>query len=156
YVAWLSQETGRAYRLPSEAEWEYACRAGTTTRYSFGDAITPKKANYGDLGFARTSKVDSYPAKPSGRTSEVGSYPANPWGLYDMHGNVWVEDDWHESYQGAPSDGSAWKDASSRQNPPLCVLRGGSGTYDSRSCRSACRGWYRAGGDGWGSALGFR
>ena len=98
-TAWLSQETGRAYRLPSEAEWEYACRAGTTTRYSFGDAITPDDANYADSGLSRTS--------------EVGAYPANPWGLHDMHGNVWewVEDDWHENYRGAPTDGSAWKDA---------------------------------------------
>ena len=84
YVAWLSQETGQAYRLPSEAGWEYACRAGTTSRYSFGDAITARDVNYADSGL--------------GRTSEVGAYPANRWGLHDMHGHVWewVEDDWHE------------------------------------------------------------
>ena len=70
YLAWLSQEAGRGYRLPSEAEWEYACRAGVMSRYSFGDAITPHDANYGDSQL--------------GRTSEVGAYPANRWGLYDM------------------------------------------------------------------------
>jgi formylglycine-generating enzyme required for sulfatase activity len=114
YIAWLSQETGKTYRLPSEAEWEYACRAGTTTRYSFGDAITPQNANYGDSGL--------------GRTSEVGTYPANPWKIHDMHGNVWewLKDDWHENYQSAPTDGSAWKDAQKGREPRLCVLRGGS------------------------------
>jgi len=83
-------------RLPSEAEWEYACRAGTTSRYSFGDAITPKDANYNESGYSKTS--------------ETGTYPPNNWGLYDMHGNVWewVQDDWHANYQGAPEDGSVW------------------------------------------------
>src|SRR5262249_48685014 len=124
YIAWLSQETGRAYRLPSEAEWEYACRASTTSRYSFGDAITPRNANYDASGL--------------GRTREVGAYPANPWGLYDMHGNVWewVEDDWHDNYKHATSDGSAWKDTGQGQNP---VLRGGSWLDVSSRCRSACR-----------------
>jgi formylglycine-generating enzyme required for sulfatase activity len=118
YIAWLSQETGRTYRLPSEAEWEYACRAGTTTRYSFGDMITPENANHLDSGLSRTS--------------EVGAYPANPWGLHDMHGNVWewAEDDWHENYRGAPADGSAWKDAGAGRNPRRCVLRGGSWHLD--------------------------
>jgi formylglycine-generating enzyme required for sulfatase activity len=127
YVTWLSQETGRAYRLPSEAEWEYACRSGTTTRYSFGDAITPEKANYAD------SQLN--------RTSEVGAYPPNPWGLHDMHGNVWewVEDDWHDNYRGAPSDGSAWKESKAGSNPRHCVLRGGSCFNFSRFCRSAYR-----------------
>ena len=98
YCDWLSRQTDKLYRLPSEAEWEYACRARTTTRYSFGDAITPKDANYAE------SKI--------GKTTEVGSYPPNPWGLHDMHGNVWewVEDVWHDSYNGAPVDGSAWTD----------------------------------------------
>jgi formylglycine-generating enzyme required for sulfatase activity len=127
YIDWLAQETGQAYRLPSEAEWEYACRAGTTTRYSFGDEITPNNANYADSGL--------------GRTSEVGAYPANPWGLHDMHGNVleWVEDDWHDDYQGAPSDGSARKDAVDGRNPRLCVLRGGSWFSSSGDCWSAIR-----------------
>jgi formylglycine-generating enzyme required for sulfatase activity len=127
YITWLLEETGRAYRLASEAEWEYACRAAMTTRYSFGDAITPDNANYADSGL--------------GRTSEVGGYPANAWGLHDMHGNVWerVEDDWHENYQGAPSDGSAWQGAGAGRNPDLCVLRGGSWSEHSWHCRSACR-----------------
>src|SRR5215469_15767096 len=114
YIAWLSQETGRTYRLPSEAEWEYVCRAGTATRYSFGDAITPYNANYGD------SELEC--------TSEVGAYSANAWGLHDMHGNVWewVDDDWHENYRDAPSDGSAWKYTGKGPEPRLCVLRGGS------------------------------
>jgi formylglycine-generating enzyme required for sulfatase activity len=142
YIAWLSQETGKAYRLPSEAEWEYACRAGTTSRYSFGDAITPHRANYGDSGL--------------GRTREVGAYPANPWGLHDMHGNVWewVEDDWHENYRGAPADGSAWKETKTGSGPRLCVLRGGSWSGDSSGCRSACRGW--GGTDIRVSGIGFR
>jgi formylglycine-generating enzyme required for sulfatase activity len=128
YIAWLSQETGWAYRLPSEAEWEYACRAGTTSRYSVGDTITPRDANYEDSGL--------------GRTSEVGAYPPNPWGLHDMHGNVWewVEDDWHENYQGAPADGSAWKGLETSSIPRRCVLRGGSWFEDSWLCRSAFRG----------------
>jgi formylglycine-generating enzyme required for sulfatase activity len=102
YCAWLANETGQPYRFPSEAEWEYACRAGTTTRYAFGDAITPKDANYSE------SKL--------GKTTEVGSYSPNAWGLYDMHGNVWewVEDVYHDSYQGAPIDGSAWTNGETR------------------------------------------
>ena len=127
YISWLSQETGRTYRLPSEAEWEYACRAGTATRYSFGDAITRNNANYADSGL--------------GRTREVGSYPANGWGLYDMHGNVWewVEDHWHDDYRGAPADGSAWKDARLFPDPRPCEGRGGCWGGQSWVCRSAYR-----------------
>ena len=110
-------------RKQNGAEWEYACRAGTTTRYSWGDDLpTPKQANFG-------SNVAG--------TTEVGSYPANPRGLYDMHGNVWewAEDCWKDSYKGAPSDGSAWTsgDCSHR------VLRGGSWVDFPESLRSAFR-----------------
>jgi formylglycine-generating enzyme required for sulfatase activity len=111
YARWLSNETGQPYRLLSEAEWEYACRAGTTTRYSWGDdPPTPEQANFD---------------QNVGKTTEVGSYLPNPWGLCDMHGNVWewVEDCWNESYAGAPSDGSAW---TSGDYFLRVVLRGGS------------------------------
>ena len=124
YVDWLSDVTGEAYRLPSEAEWEYACRAGTTTRHSWGDEKpTPEQANFG---------------KNIGKTTEVGAYPANPWGLYDMHGNVWewVEDCWHDSYEGAPNDGSAWM---SGGDDSRRVQRGGSWNYGPRGLRSAFR-----------------
>ncbi len=127
YLTWLSQETGWAYRLPSEAEWEYACRAATTTRYAFGDKITPKNANYGE------SKL--------GKTTDVGAYPPNPWGLYDMHGNVWewVEDVWHDSYNGAPIASSAWTDGEGKQSSRVRVVRGGSWGSSPRNLRSASR-----------------
>ena len=124
---WLGRQTGKSYRLPSEAEWEYACRAGTTTRYAFGDAITPKDANYSE------SKL--------GKTTEVGAYPPNAWGLHDMHGNVWewVEDVYHDSYQGAPTDGSAWIDGEGENSSRVRVFRGGSWYRNPRVLRSALR-----------------
>jgi formylglycine-generating enzyme required for sulfatase activity len=93
FCARLSRASGRRITLPSEAQWEYVCRAGTTTAYAFGDTLTEEMANF-----------------KSGGTTPVGSFPANPWGLQDMHGNVWewCLDDWHSSYEGAPTDGSAW------------------------------------------------
>ena len=113
YLPWLSPRTGKAYRLLTEAEWEYAARAGTTTRYAFGDTISKSQAQYSEsiLGSA-------------GRTVEAGSFPANRFGLHDMHGNVWewVQDCWNGSYNGAPSDGSAW----TTRDCSLRVLRGGS------------------------------
>ena len=123
YVAWLSELTGKGYRLPSEAEWEYACRAGTTTLYSFGNEITPEQANY-DYS--------------NDGTTEVGRYPENPWGLHDMHGNVWewCEDYWNDNYEGAPVDGSAWLEGGDENKR---VLRGGSWVYDPRNLRSANR-----------------
>ncbi|NJM47316.1 MAG: formylglycine-generating enzyme family protein [Alkalinema sp. RU_4_3] len=122
----LSRHTGRAYRLPSEAEWEYACRAGTTTAYHFGDAIANELANYG------------YELKT---TTAVGSYGiANRFGLYDMHGNVfeWCQDDWHDNYEGAPIDGSAWV-VGDRKKDSRKLLRGGSWYNNPRYCRSAFR-----------------
>ena len=124
YVEWLSKETGQPYRLLSEAEWEYACRAGTTTHYSWGDEIKLENANYG-------KKVGK------NKTTEVGSYPPNRWGLHDTHGNVceWVEDCWNDGYEGAPNDGSAWtSDDRSR-----LVVRGGSWSDRPGLLRSASR-----------------
>lgn len=130
------------YRLPSEAEWEYACRAGTTTRYYFGD----DESKLGD--YAWYSGYSTYEEwnKNKDKISKEGTHPvgqkkSNPWGLYDMHGNVWewVQDKYHGDYEGASSDGSAWEDGDSSNR----VLRGGSWDYDARGCRSA----FRNGGD---------
>ncbi|MHC5856519.1 caspase, EACC1-associated type [Nostoc sp.] len=129
----LSQKTGREYRLPSEAEWEYACRAGTTTPFYFGETITTDLANYdGNYTYASAPK-----GKNRQETTEVGSFPPNAFGLYDMHGNVWewCEDTWHDSYKGAPSDGSAWID----DNEYYKMLRGGSWFDYPIYCRSASR-----------------
>ncbi|RUS99362.1 hypothetical protein DSM106972_078040 [Dulcicalothrix desertica PCC 7102] len=104
FCAKISQKTGKNYRLPSEAEWEYACRAGTVTPFHFGETITTELVNY-DSNY-------TYGSAPKGeyfqQTTRVGSYPANQFGLYDMHGNVWewCQDYWHENYKGVPSDGN--------------------------------------------------
>jgi formylglycine-generating enzyme required for sulfatase activity len=133
----LSKHTGREYRLPSEAEWEYACRAGTTTPFHFGSTITPDLANY-DGNY-------TYGAGPKGKyreqTTDVGSLPPNALGLYDMHGNVWewCLDHWHDTYEGAPTDGSAWLSSGESK---LRLLRGGSWGSLPRNCRSALRYWY--------------
>ena len=129
----LSQKAGRKYRLPSEAEWEYACRAGTTTPFHFGETITTELANYnGNYTYASEPK-----GKYRQETTEVGSFPPNAFGLYDMHGNVleWCQDNWHDSYKGAPSDGSAWIDNNQYQ-----MLRGGSWLFIPEVSRSASRG----------------
>lgn len=122
YIEWLVAETGHPYRLLSEAEWEYACRAGTSTRHWWGDESTPERANYG-------SSV--------GRTSEVGGYAANPWSLYDMNGNVWewTEDCWSENYSGAPDDGRA----RTRGDRSLRVIRGASWKSKPGIVRAAYR-----------------
>ncbi len=132
FCARLSQKTGYTYRLPSEAEWEYACRAGTTTPFHFGETITPELVNY-KQGETSTSEAQS---TFHNKTTPVGSFPPNSFGLYDMHGNVfeWCADYWHDNYEGAPSDGSVWK-----SNDPKKLLRGGSWAYYPRVCRSAFR-----------------
>jgi formylglycine-generating enzyme required for sulfatase activity len=129
----LSQKTGREYRLPSEAEWEYACRAGTTTPFHFGETITTELANY--------KGTSIYASEPKGkhlqRTTDLGSFPPNAFGLYDMHGNVWewCQDDWHNNYSNAPKDGSGWTSQSGNTK----ALRGGSWGNIPVYCRSAYR-----------------
>ena len=144
YVSWenarefcqrLSLQTEREYRLPSEAEWEYACRAGTNTPFNFGETITGELANY--------YASDTYANEPQGeyreQTTPVGSFPPNAFGLYDMHGQVWewCEDDYHDSYNGAPNNGRAWLSESSN----IKVIRGGSWDDNPDACRSAYRGY---------------
>ncbi len=137
FCARLSKHTGRKYRLPSEAEWEYACRAGTTTVFHFGETITGNLANY------NASNV--YANEPKGKyrqeTDPVGQSPANAFGLYDMHGNVleWCLDDWHSNYERASTDGSALINSNNNNRSQFQVLRGGSWYSYPGSCRSACR-----------------
>ena len=128
YATWLSAQTGKTYRLPSESEWEYAARAGTRTRYSWGNDIGVNRANCDGCG----SEWDNR------RTAPVGSFAANGFGLFDMHGNVWewVEDCGHNNYQGAPMDGSAWTNACALSS---AVVRGGSWYSNPRGLRSAIR-----------------
>jgi len=148
----LSRRTGRTYTLPSESQWEYACRAGTTTPYAFGTTLSQRQANVASSG-----------------TTEVGSFPANAWGLHDMHGNVWewCLDHWHRGYVGAPADGSAWLSTTEQQNPASTkpvknviddseprLLRGGSWYSLPRYCRSAYRNHDRP--DFASSFVGFR
>jgi formylglycine-generating enzyme required for sulfatase activity len=136
----LSQKTGYEYRLPSEAEWEYACRAGTTTPFHFGETITSSLANYngGHL----------YASEPKGiyreQTTPMGSFQfANSFGLFDMHGNVWewCLDNWHQNYNNAPSNGDAWLDSSENQTR---VIRGGSCHNAPSMCRSSYRQYINA------------
>ncbi|MCZ8242297.1 MAG: formylglycine-generating enzyme family protein [Microcystis sp. LE19-131.1A] len=152
FCARLSRHTGKNYRLPSEAEWEYACRAGTTTPFHFGETITGKLANYDSSSVYQQEKVKESP----GKTTPVRSYPPNAFGLYDMHGNVceWCLDPWHSDYQGAPpTDGSVWdeKNIDNRYENLLNsinelltdnrigVIRGGSWGRNPLGCRSAYR-----------------
>jgi formylglycine-generating enzyme required for sulfatase activity len=136
----LSEHTKRQYRLPSEAEWEYACRAGTTTPFHFGETITTDLANYhGNYAYGQGPKgVDRE------ETTAVGSFGvANNFGLYDMHGNVWewCLDDWHDNYKGAPTDGSPWFNSDDKLSDKSgrAVMRGGSWINNPRDCRSASR-----------------
>ena len=141
YVDWLSHKTGKRYRLLSEAEWEYAARAGTRGPFHFGETISTDQANYnGNLHLDGSFAGGLNRA----RTVSVGSFPGNAFGLHDVHGNVWelVEDCLHGSYDGAPSDGSAW---TSGGDCDYRVLRGGSWSSLPWGLRSAFRGWGEAG-----------
>ena len=133
----LSKQIVQEYRLPTEAEWEYACRAGTTTPYYFGETITDKLVNY---------------SRNVGETTAVGKYPPNAFGLYDMHGLVceWCQDDWHDNYQDAPNDCQAWI----LGNSSYRVIRSCSWYDDLVLCRSAFRSYSRR--DGRGNGIGFR
>ncbi|MCY4659491.1 MAG: SUMF1/EgtB/PvdO family nonheme iron enzyme [Acidobacteria bacterium] len=144
YAAWLSEETGAEYRLPGESEWEYAARAGTTTRYGWGDDVGRNRANCRGCG-GRWDDED--------RTAPAGSFASNGWGLHDVHGNVWewVEDCWHENYARAPRDGSAWTTGG---NCRRRVVRGGSWGSDPRVLRSADR--LRLDAEGRVATVGFR
>jgi len=151
FCARLSKNTGRSYRLPSEAEWEYACRAGTETPFYFGSTITTNQANYnGNYTYGKSPK-----GQYREQTTDVGSFPVNALGLYDLHGNVWewCADPWHDNYNGAPGDGRVWdeKDNDNRYQNYLSlgkkvknddrrrVLRGGSWYSNPWRCRSAFR-----------------
>ncbi|MBD2445127.1 SUMF1/EgtB/PvdO family nonheme iron enzyme [Dolichospermum sp. FACHB-1091] len=129
----LSQKTGKNYKLPSEAQWEYACRAGTITPFYFGESITPDLVNYnGNYAYAAAPK-----GQYRKQTTDVGTFPPNAFGLYDMHGNVWewCEDDWQKNYINAPINGSALINP----NAITKVMRGGSWFNDPGNCRSASR-----------------
>ncbi len=145
YVDWLSGETGEDYRLLTEAEWEYVARAGTRTRYWWGDGIGDGKA----VCYGCGSRWDYE------KTAPVGSFSANPWGLHDVHGNVyeWTQDCWHDNYDGAPTDGGAWLEADGGDCSRR-VLRGGSWGHYPRDLRSANRS--RGTTDGRGGSSGFR
>jgi formylglycine-generating enzyme required for sulfatase activity len=132
----MNQRTGQRYGLPSEAQWEYACRAGSTTPFHCGATLTPELANYDGNGV--------YGNGPKGtsrkQTIDVASFPANGWGLHDMHGNVWewCEDHWHDSYNFAPGDDQPWLIPAAADDEPR-LLRGGSWFSNPGSCRSAYR-----------------
>ena len=130
----LSRDTGRSYTLPSEAQWEYACRAGTTTPFAFGETLATELANYnGSNSYANGPK-----GLNRGQTTPVGMFPPNGWGLQDMHGNVWewCLDSWHDRYEGAPADGTAWVSGGDQDQR---LLRGGSWLNLPGVCRSAYR-----------------
>lgn len=143
FITSLDTVTGKTFRIPSEAEWEYACRAGTTTRFYWGDDST-----YGQIG-----AYAWYIANSGSATHSAGGKTPNAWGLYDMIGNVseLCEDDWHDSYASAPGNGSAWVDT---PRGPSRLLRGGTGFSNSSLCRSATRA--SLGPSGKGPAYGFR
>jgi formylglycine-generating enzyme required for sulfatase activity len=148
FARWLSKKTGKVYRLPSEAEWEYAARAGTQTVFTFGDKLDPSNTNYA----ANFTYNGSVKGKGRDQTLPVGSLLPNAWGLHDVHGNVleWVIDCPHDDYKGAPKDGKPWvKDCAE----PRHMLRGGSWYDNPVYSRSAFRGGISAGN---ATAMGFR
>ncbi|MGF1478692.1 MAG: formylglycine-generating enzyme family protein [Cyanophyceae cyanobacterium] len=146
FCARLSQQTGREYRLPSEAEWEYACRGATQTPFHFGETITTELANYSGVNWEYFGKIcspGSYGEGPLGEdrreTTPVGGFGvANRFGLYDLHGNVreWCADDWHRSYGGAPTKAAPWEN---HQDSSRKVLRGGSWNDGPHKCRCGYR-----------------
>ncbi len=144
----LANKTNKAYRLPSEAEWEYACRAGTKTPFYFGETISPDVVNCnGNYPYGKAPKGVYRES-----TTDVGIFPANSFGLYDLHGNVWewCLDTGHENYQAAPTDGSAWID----KNNDSRMLRGGDWLNYAQHCRSASRLMFTP--DGRDDTFGFR
>ena len=128
YCAWLSLKTGLPYRLPSESEWEFACRAGSIAAFTFGDELTPHLANY-------LHSANGAPASPGQRTA-AGAYRRNAFGLHDVHGNVceWIADAWHPNYVGAPGQGSVWNGGGD-----LRVVRGGAWDHLPGQMRSSHR-----------------
>jgi formylglycine-generating enzyme required for sulfatase activity len=148
----LSERSGRRFTLPSEAQWEYACRAGNTTPFSFGETITTKLGNYyGTYTYANGPKGEYRM-----QTTPVGIFPSNAWGLQDMHGNVreWCLDQWRDSYAGAPADGSAWIVSEDETSGASRLLRGGSWSTYPWYCRSAFRGHFQP--DDASNDVGFR
>lgn len=138
FIPWLDKITGQTFRLPTEAEWEYAARAGSTAKYAWGNEIACSQAQYGRHEFTEASKSGGECSKSYDGTVKVKSFSPNSYGLYDMNGNAWelVEDCYHESYNGAPSDGSAWLSGDCSFDR---VIRGG-GWYTSKNyLRSADR-----------------
>lgn len=148
----LAKKTGREYRLPTEAEWEYACRAKTVTSFHCGESLNSRLANYD----ASVTYAAEPPGEYRGKTTPVGIFSPNPFGLYDMHGNVreWCADPWHDNYCGAPVDGSVWQDKNS--NNQYRILRGGSWMGIPHYCRSAFRHLDLFGAEGSNDGSGFR
>jgi formylglycine-generating enzyme required for sulfatase activity len=149
----LSKLTRRNYRLPSEAEWEYACRAGTTTPFHFGETIPTDLANHRGTNYSNWSDGKGPKGVFRKETTPVGQFPPNAFGLYDMHGNVLelCADEFHNNYQNAPTDGSIWLNGDKDKSPQ----RGGPWADGPGACRSAFRRVYD-GRDVLGSYIGFR